>query len=301
MSVDVGEKVIVDWLEEMSLEGRVLEVERTSDTRLGVVEDRLGVVDERSGTVDERLDTVDDTTLGAVDEARELASLEDDEADAVVLTTEDDSEESALDAKDELDAAELTTADELAAAVDELAAAVDELETSELDTVTDGTTEEGVDDAVLDRMDETMELMLDSSALLVIVLTGTKEELTLSTEVMMDDEAGVVDDNLGVVLGVVEGLLVVDEVEVATKPLLVDVTVTPLTVTVVGKVVLAVDIVTAVLPATVVVTVGAVHADEKHEHAADTAGTPRATCAAEAKAAKSSRARSSRMARSSSS
>lgn len=150
-------------------------------------------------------------------------------------------------------------------------------------------------------MDETMELMLDSSALFVTVLTGTKEELTLCTEVMTDDEAGAaeVDDSLGVVL--VVAWLVVEELVVATNPLLTDVTVTPLTVTVVGSVTLAVDNVTAVLPATVVVTVGAVQTDEKHEHAADTAGTARPILAAAAKAAKSSRARSSSMARSSSS
>lgn len=313
-SLDVGEKVMVDWLEERVLEGRVLDVERMSeDEKLGTVEERLERVDERLGTVEDRLgsledrlETVDDELgivedrldtvavedelgtvddrlgtveeeLGATDEVWELAWLEDEDAGVVLLTAEDDGEDTALDA-------------------------CDELEATELELAPDGRAEEADVDAVFDRMEEIMELMLDSSALFVTVLTGTNDELTLSTEVMTDDEAGVVevDDSLGVVL-VVVGLLVVGEVVLDTNPLLVDVMVTPLTVTVVGTVTLAVDSVTAVLPETVVVTVGAVQTDEKHEQAADTAGTDRVTRAIWAKAAKSSRARSSSMARSSSS
>ncbi|KAG6354458.1 hypothetical protein INS49_004475 [Diaporthe citri] len=307
-SLDVGERVMVDWLEDGVLEGRVLEVERMSDDRLDtvderpeIVEERLGIVDERLGTVEDRLGIVDDEIgtdedeLTTTDDVRELASLEDDSAGVVVLTAESDGEDTTLEACDELGTMELSGADELAAALDEL-------EATELGLATDGRAEEADDDAVLERMDETMELMLDSSALFVTVLTGTNDELTLSTEVMTDDEAGVVavDDRWGVVL-VVVGLLVVVEVVLATKPLLVDVTVAPLTVTVVGRVTLAVDTVTAVLPVTVVVTVGAVQTDEKHEQAADTAGMARPTRAAEAKTAKSSRARSSSMARSSNS
>lgn len=252
-SLDVGEKVMVDWLEERVLEGRTVDVERMSDT-----------VDERLGTVEDRLGTLEDE-LTATEEAWELTSLEDDNVGAVLLAAESDGEDTTLEAWDELGAAELEGADELPAALDEL----------ELDT--DGRAGDADDDAVLDRMDETMELMLDSSALFVTVLTGTKDELTLSTEVMTDDEAGVVavDDRWGVV--VVVGLLVVVDVVLATNPLLVDVTVAPLTVTVVGRVTLAVDTVTAVLPVTVVVTVGAVQADEKHEQAADTAGMARPT------------------------
>lgn len=296
-SLDVGEKVIVDWVEERMLEGRVLEVERMSDTveeRLETVEDRIRSVEDRLGTVEDELTTTE-AELETTDDARELASVEDDNAGVVELTVESDGEDTTLEAWDELGTTELEGADELPAAVDELKA-------FELDVTTDWTTEEADDDAVLDRMDETMELMLDSSALFVTVLTGTNDELTLSTEVITDDEAGVVavDDSWGVVL-VVVGLLVVVEVEVATNPLLTDVTVAPLTVTVVGSVTFAVDTVTAVLPVTVVVTVGAVQTDEKHEQAADTAGIARPTRAAEAKTAKSSRARSSRMVRSSSS
>lgn len=297
-SLDVGEKVIVDWLE-----GRVLEVERISDGRLETVDERLGRVEERLGAVEDRMESVEerlgsvDDELVTTDDARELASLDDDSAGVVVLAAERDGEDTALEAWDELGATELEGADELTATVDELEAA-------ELELATEGRTEEADVEAVLDRMDETMELMLDSSALFVTVLTGTKEELTLCTEVMTDDEAGAgaaeVDDALGVVL-VVVGWLVVDELVLATNPLLTDVTVTPLTVTVVGRVTFAVERVTAVLPATVVVTVGAVQTDEKHEHAADTAGMARPILAAWAKAAKSSRARSSSMARSSSS
>lgn len=189
----------------------------------------------------------------------------------MLLAAESDGEDTTLDAWDELDAAELEGADELPAVVDEL-------EATELGLDTDGRAEDADDDAVLDRMDETIELMLDSSALFVTVLTGTNDELTLSTEVMTDDEAGVVavDDRWGVVL-VVVGLLVVVEVVLATNPLLVDVTVAPLTVTVVGRVTLAVDTVTAVVPVTVVVTVGAVQTEEKQEQAADTAGMARPT------------------------
>lgn len=297
-SLDVGEKVMVDWLEDTTLEGRVLEVERTLETWLTVedrpetVEEALGTVEDRLSTAEERLSTAEDE-LGTTEDAWVLISLEDDKAGEVVLRVESEGEDTTLEAWDELGAAELTDADELATPADELAL--------ELELATFWTDEKIDVAAVLDRMDETMELMLESSALLVTVLTGTKDELTLRTEVMTDDEAGVVelDDNLGVVL--VVGLLVVDEDVVATKPLLRDVTVTPLTVTVVGRVVLAVEIVTAVLPATVVVTVGAVHTDEKHEQAADTAGMARPTFATAAKAAKSSRARSSSMARSSSS
>lgn len=315
-SLDVGEKVMVDWLEERELEGRVLEVERMSDDerletveerlervderletvedRLGSLEERLETVDDELGIVEERLGAVDDE-LGTTDEVWELAWLEDEDTPVVLLTTEDDGEDTALEVGDELGVTELV-------GTDELPAPVDELEATELELATDDRAEEAEVDAVFDRMEETMELMLDSSALFVTVLTGTNDELTLSTEVMTDDEAGVVevDDSLGVVL-VVVGLLVVGEVVLDTNPLLVDVTVTPLTVTVVGTVTLAVDTVTAVLPVTVVVTVGAVQTDEKHEHAADTAGTDRVTRAIWAKAAKSSRARSSSIARSSSS
>lgn len=324
--LEVEEKVMVDWVEERVLEDRTLEVERMSDgrlenvderlepvedrleavdemlgtveERLGTVEDRLGTVDERLedrlddrletvenglGTVDERLATVEDE-LGITDEGWGLAGLEDDGAD----------EDAALEAWEELGAAELE-------GPDELAAPVDRLEAAELELAPDGRAEEADIDAVLDRMDETMELMLDRTALLVIVLTGTNEELTLSTEVITDDEAGAV-GAVVLVFGVVVvvGLLVVDDVVLATKPLLADVTVTPLTVTVVGNVTLAVDTVTVVLPATVVVTAGAVHTEEKHEHAADTAGMARPTRATWAKAAKSTRARSSRSALSSS-
>lgn len=138
---------------------------------------------------------------------------------------------------------------------DELAPPVEELELP-----TDGVAEVLLnDEEMLDITEDRIELMLDRSALLVMVVTGTNDELTLFTDVMTDDEAEVVevDGSAGVVLGVV-GLLVVVEAVVVTKPLLVDVTVTPLTVTVVGTVTLAVDTVTVVLPATVVVTVGAV-------------------------------------------
>lgn len=291
-SVDVGEKVIVDWVEE-----RMLEVERMSDTvedRLGAVDERLGTVEDSTSSVEDRLGTVDDELI-TTEDVRELASLEDDNTGVVELTAETEGDDTTLEAWDELGTTELEGADELPEAVDELKA-------FELEVTTDWTTEEADDDAVLDRMDETMELMLDSSALFVTVLTGTNDELTLSTEVITDDEAGVVgvDENWGVVL-VVVGLLVVDEVVLATNPLLMDVTVAPLTVTVVGRVTLDVDAVSAVLPVTVVVTVGAVQTDEKHEQAADTAGMARPTRAAEAKTAKSSRARSSRIARSSSS
>lgn len=198
-SLDVGEKVIVDWLE-----GRVLEVERMSDgrletvdERLGTVEDRMESVEDRVGIVEERLGSVDEE-LGTTDDARELASLDEDNAGVVVLAAERDGEDTALEAWDELGATELEGADELAAPVDEL-------EAGELELATDGITEEADVDTVLDRMDDTMELMLDSSALFVTVLTGTKEELTLCTEVMTDKEAGVteVDDSLGVVLVVV--------------------------------------------------------------------------------------------------
>lgn len=102
-------------------------------------------------------------------------------------------------------------------------------------------------------------------------------------------------------LDVVGWVELVELVGVTTSPLLVDVTVAPLTATVVGSVTLAVETVTVVLPWTVAVTMGAVHEAAKHEHAADTAGTARPILAAEAKTAKSIRARSSRMARSSSS
>lgn len=183
--------------------------------------------------------------------------------------------------------------------MDELAAPVEELEPP-TDEVADVLLN---DDEMLDMTEDRIELMLERSALLVMVVTGTNDELTLFTDVMTEDEAEVVevDGSAGVVLTVV-GLLVVEEaVVLTTSPLLVDVTVTPLTVTVVGTVTLAVEIVTVVLPATVVVTVGAVYAEVKQEHAADTAGTARPTLAAEAKTAKSRSARSSRMARSSSS
>lgn len=273
-SLDVGEKVMVDWLEEMALEGRVLEVERMSDgrldtaddrlgtveeERLGTVEDRLGSVEDRLRTADDELGTVEDRLgnvedeLTTMDDAWELKSLEEDNTGVVVLAAESEGEDTTLEACDELEATELGLA-------------------------TDGRVEEADNGAVLDRMDDTTELMLDSSAMFVTVLTGTNDELTLSTEVMTDDEAGVtgVDGSCDVVL-VVEGLLVVDEDVLATKPLLVDVTVAPLTVTVVGRVTLAVDTVTAVLPVTVVVTVGAVHTDEKHEQAAETAGMARPT------------------------
>lgn len=51
-SLDVGEKVMVDWLE-----GRVLEVERMSDDeRLEPVEERLDTIEERLETVEDRLD-----------------------------------------------------------------------------------------------------------------------------------------------------------------------------------------------------------------------------------------------------
>lgn len=197
-SLDVGEKVMVDWLDERVLEGRTVDVERMSDERLEIVEERLGTVDERLGTVEDRLGTLEDR-LGTVedelgttedeltteDDAWELTSLEDDNVGAVVLTLDSDGEDTTLEAWDELGAAELEGADELPAAVDEL-------EATELGLDTDGRTEEADDDAVLDRMDETTELMLESSALFVTVLTGTKDELTLSTEVMTDDEAGVV-------------------------------------------------------------------------------------------------------------
>lgn len=324
--LDVGEKVVVDWVDESVLEERTLEVERMSDgrlenvderlepvedrlgtveERLGTVEDRLGTVDERLeaveerlervddrlGTVDERLATVEDE-LGTTDEDWELAWPEDDDAEAVVLSADSDDEDAAvLEAWDELGAAELEGAGELPAPADWL-------EATELELAPDGRAEEADTDAVLDRMDETMELMLDKTALLVIVLTGTNDELTLSTEVMTDDEAGVVGTVLLVAAtGVVVGLLVVDDVVLATNPLLTDVTVTPLTVTVVGSVTLAVGTVTVVLPASVVVTAGAVHTEEKHEHAADTAGMASPTRATCAKAAKSTRARSSRSAR----
>lgn len=283
-SLDVGEKIMVDWLE-----GRVLEVERMSDGRLEIVDDeRLGAVDDRMesvedrlGTVEDRLGTVDDEPV-TTDDARELASLDDDNAGVVVLAAERDGEDTALEGTDEL-------------------AAVDELEAAELEPATEGRADEADVEAVLDKMDETMELMLDSSALFVTVLTGTKDELTLCTDVMTDDEAGVVelDDSLGVVL--VVGWLVVEELVLATNPLLTDVIVTPLTVTVVGRVTLAVESVTAVLPATVVVTVGAVQTDEKHEHAPETSARARLILAAWAKTAKSSSARSSSMALSSSS
>lgn len=288
-SLDVGEKVMVDWLEEMALEGRVLEVERISDgrldtaddrlgtveeERLGTVEDRLGSVedrlrtaDEELGTVGDRLGTVEDE-LTTMDDAWELTSLEEDNTGVVVLAAESEGEDTTLEACDELGTIELAEADELAAALNELEAA-------ELVLATDGTVEEVNNGAVLDRMDETTELMLESSAMFVTVLTGMNDELTLSTDVMTDDEAGV-DGSWDVVL-VVVGLLVVDEDVLATKPLLVDVTVAPLTVTVVGRVTLAVDTVTAVFPVTVVVTVGAVQTEEKHEQAADTAGMARPT------------------------
>lgn len=318
--LEVEEKVMVDWVEdgvfeERVLEERTLEVERMSDGRLETVEERLGVVEDRLGTVDERLDDRLDDRLGTVedglgtvderlatvedelrtaDEDWELAWLDDDAAGVVVLIPGGDDEDAALEAGEELGAAELDGADELPAPVDELEGAT-------LELAPDGRAEEADIDAVLDRMDETMELMLDRTALLVIVLTGTKDELTLSTEVITEDEAGVVGAvELVVAAEVVVGLLVVDDVVLATKPLLTDVTVTPFTVTVVGSVTLAVDTVTVVLPATVVVTAGAVHTDEKHEHAADTAGMARPTRATWAKAAKSTRARSSRSARSSS-
>lgn len=307
-SLVVGEKMIVDWLEEMVLEGRVLEVERMSDGRLETVDERLGRVDERLGTVEDWIESVDDRLgtveerlgsvddeLGTTDDARELASLDDDSAGVVVLAAERDGEDAALEAWDEVGATELEGTDELAATVDVLIALELELATDE------GRAAEADVEAVFDRMDETMELMLDSSALFVTVLTGTKDELTLCTEVMTDDEAGVVelDDSLGVVL--VVGWLVVEELVLATNPLLTDVTVTPLTVTVVGRVTFAVESVTAVLPATVVVTVGAVQTEEKHEHAAETSAMARLILAAWAKTAKSSRARSSSMALSSSS
>lgn len=303
-SLDVGEKIMVDWLE-----GRVLEVERMSDGRLETVDERLGRVEERLGTVEdwmesvedrlgtveERLESVDDE-LGTTDDARELASLDDGSAGVVVLAAERDGEDAALEACEELGATELEGTDELAATVDELRALELELTTNE------GREVETDVEAVLDKMDETMELMLDSSALFVTVLTGTKDELTLCTEVMTDDEAGVVelDDSLGVVL-VVVAWLGVEELVLATNPLLTEVTVTPLTVTVVGSVTFAVESVTAVLPVTVVVTVGAVQTDEKHEHAPETSARARLILAAWAKTAKSSSARSSSMALSSSS
>lgn len=290
-SLDVGEKVMVDWVEERALDGRTLEVERMSDGRLEAEDDRLGTVDERLGTVEDRLGSVEDRLrtaddeLGTVedrpgnvedelttmDDAWELTSLEEDNTGVVVLAAESEGEDTTLEACDELGTIELAEADELAAALNELEAA-------ELVLATDGTVEEADNGAVLDRMDDTTELMLDSSAMFVTVLTGTNDELTLSTEVMTDDEAGVtgVDGSCDVVL-VVVGLLVVVEDVLATRPLLVDVTVAPLTVTVVGRVTLAVDTVTAVFPVTVVVTVGAVQTEEKHEQAADTAGMARPT------------------------
>lgn len=182
---------------------------------------------------------------------------------------------------------------------DELASPEDETTGAELETATDGVAEELIAELMLDMMEDMTELMLDSSALLVSVVTGTNDELTLCTDVMTDDEAGVV-GWVGVVVGVAGLIEVAELVGVTTSPLLVDVTVAPLTVTVVGRVTFAEDTVSVVLPWTVAVTVGAVHEDWKHEHAADTAGTARPILAAEAKTAKSSRARSSRMARSSS-
>lgn len=247
-----------------ALEVKVLEGRVLEVERMS--DGRLETVDERLGTVEAWMESVEDR-LGTVVER--LGSVDDE-----LATTDDARELASLDDD---------SAGEVVLATDEVRAV------------------EAAVGAVLDRMDETMELMLDSSALFVTVLTGTKDELTLCTEVMTDDEAGVVelDDSLGVVL--VVGWLVVEELEVATNPLLTDVTVTPLTVTVVGRVTFAVDSVTAVLPATVVVTVGAVQTDEKHEHAAETSAMARSILAAWAKAAKSSRARSSSMALSSSS
>lgn len=110
-SLDVGEKVIVDWLEERVLEGRVLEVERMSDGRLEIVDERLGRVEEVLGTVEDRMESVEDRLgivderlgsvedeLGTTDDARELASLDDDKAGVVVLAAERDGEDTALEA-----------------------------------------------------------------------------------------------------------------------------------------------------------------------------------------------------------
>lgn len=136
---------------------------------------------------------------------------------------------------------------------DELSAPVEEL-----DMPTDGVAEVLLnEDEMLDMTEDRIELMEDRSALFVMVVTGTNDELTLFTDVMTEDEAGVVevDGSADVVLGVVGLLVVVEAVVLTTSPLLVDVTVTPLTVTVVGTVTLAVDTVTVVLPGTVVVTV----------------------------------------------
>lgn len=55
-SLDVGEKVMVDWLEERVLDGRTVEVERMSDT----VDERLGTVEERLGTLEDELTTTED-------------------------------------------------------------------------------------------------------------------------------------------------------------------------------------------------------------------------------------------------
>lgn len=177
--------------------------------------------------------------------------------------------------------------------------------TDELEPAIDGVAEALIAELMLNMMDDTTELMLDSSALLVRVVTGTNDELTLTTEVMTDDEAGLV-GCADVVLGVVGRLEVELElgrelVGVTTRPLLVDVAVAPFTTTVVGSVTFAADTVTVVLPWTVEVTVLAGSEDDKHEHAADTAWTARLILAADAKKAKSRRARSSRMERSPSS
>lgn len=239
--LEVGETVIVDWLEEGLLEGRVLEVEGRSDDVLEAVDDRLGTVDELLGTVEDR--------LGTVDEDRELASLAEDDAGVVLLADESDGEDAALEAWDELDTTELV-------GPDELAAPAEELREFELELAADGVADELSEEVMLDMTEDKIELMLDRSALLVMVVTGTNDELSLLTDVMTDDEAGVVAS--GVVLVVVGLLEVVVVVVLTTNPLLTDVTVTPLTVTVVGTVTLATDTVTGVLPWTVVVTVGAV-------------------------------------------
>lgn len=242
--LEVGERVIVDWLEDRLLEDRLLE-DRLLEDRL--LEGTVLEVDRRS---DDVLEAVEER-LGTVDEDRELVSLEEDNADVVVLAAESDDEDTEVEVWDELDITELVGPDELVAPVEEPTE-------FELEPAADGVAEELSEDVMLDMTEERMELMLDRSALFVMEVTGTNDELSLFTDVMTDDEAEVVEVDACVVLGVVGLLEVVEVVVLTTSPLLTDVTVTPLTVTVVGTVTLAVDTVTVVLPRTVVVTVGAV-------------------------------------------
>jgi hypothetical protein len=209
----------------------VLEVGRAEEAVLGTVDEDRGFA------------SVDEGGAGVA----ALASLEDGRTDEVVLATKSEDDGASLELRDELG-----TSAELEAG--------SELDAPEL--ATDSVEEAASEDEMLDMTEERIELALDRSALLVRVVTGTKDELSLLTDVMTEDEAGVVGvGSAGVVLGVVGWLGVVDLVVlgvVVTSPLLVEVTVTPLTVTVVGRVTLAVDTVTVVLPRTVVVTAGAV-------------------------------------------